>query len=211
MTLRGSVIVRKLEVLPKLARFLLSFQRRPLTSQKKPETQQEKSENGAIYGMSHTLCCKPPCFQLSNAIKALACDCRSLYCLLLFSHCHPSLSDFDWNNFLRDASVPHGSLQRASPRCSQAAPCWRVQTSGVVRGIREREREERLRDAFLKKLLYSRPCDWLWSRLPVTGTVEGTDEAKPPRRPRLNKVLVPSWLPRDPSPEKQPAWEHFDM
>lgn len=85
--LRNSIIVRKLEILPKLAGSLSLFQHHPLRSQKKQTAREWKRSHlwDALY-TEHTFCHQSECFELLDAIKALDNDCRRLYHLLLFSH-----------------------------------------------------------------------------------------------------------------------------
>lgn len=51
--LRSSIIVHKLEILPKTSRFPVSVSTPPTHKPKKADSKRVK--NGAIYGMSHTL------------------------------------------------------------------------------------------------------------------------------------------------------------
>lgn len=126
LTLRSSIIVHKLEILPKLVGFLSLFQHHPLRSQKKQTAREwKRSHLWDVLYTEHIFCHQSECFELLDAIKALDNDCWRLYRLLLFLQrhgAHPSLSAFNWNHFLRYVLTPHHSLLWALQRCSKAAP-----------------------------------------------------------------------------------------
>lgn len=91
--LRSSIIVHKLEILPKLAASLSLFQNHPLRSQKKQTARERKRSHlwDALYA-EHIFCHQSECFELSDAIKALDNDCWRLYHSLLLSQRHGALS-----------------------------------------------------------------------------------------------------------------------
>lgn len=140
--LRSSIIVRKLEILPKLAGFLSLFQHHPLRSQKKQTAREWKRSHlwDALY-TEHTFCHQSECFEMLDAIKALDNDCRRLYHLLFFSHRHKALCHPSFSTLIETiSSVMSRRLIRVSNELGRGAlrqpQQQKDQTSGVICSLR---------------------------------------------------------------------------
>lgn len=170
--LRRSIIVHKLEILPKLAGFLSLFQHRPLRSQKKQTAREwKRSHLWDVLYTEQIFCHHSGCFELLDAIKALDNDCRRLYHLLLFSQRRGALS------------VTRHSLPLIETISSAMSRRLITVSNELRRGALRQPDAKRIRPlgwsaaredsvyATPLKRLFSWLCDWLWSRLPVTGTV----------------------------------------
>lgn len=109
--LRSSIIVHKLEILPK--NYQVSCHCFNTThSEAKKSRQQEREKRSHLWDVlysEHTFCHQSGCFQLLDAIKALDNDCRSLRHLLLFSQRHLGVS--------RHSLPLIATVSSATPRC----------------------------------------------------------------------------------------------